>query len=83
MTVPHITIVWDGDTIDKITLPRSSEYKVDTRFVVSVDKIKELVEEFLSSKGYSSPGLSLRIHSRDAVTEYVLILHKELLLIIV
>src|SRR4051812_19895725 len=70
MPTPHITVLWDGDKIDKIAVPEVHRTNSRTLLRLSVAEVTRLVEELLSSKGYVQPGLSMRIHSRDAISEY-------------
>lgn len=67
--VPHITVLWDGDKIDKIPVPLVDAFDGKTPSRLNVDKVVWLVEELLTRKGYAQPGLSLKIHSRDAISE--------------
>ena len=66
---PHIIVVWDGDKIDKIPIP--APQGEDTPLKLSSDEVIRLVQQFLISRRFALPGLSLRIHSRNPVTEYV------------
>jgi hypothetical protein len=69
--IPHIVVVWDGDKIDKIPIavPQGG-FAQSTPLQLKLDEVIELVQEFLSRRGFAVPGLSLRIHSRDPLTEY-------------
>ncbi|KAF8189626.1 hypothetical protein K438DRAFT_2019046 [Mycena galopus ATCC 62051] len=68
MSGPHLTIVWDGDKIDKIPVPSSS---ASNNITLSTDAAIAIVENFLEQRQFALPGLSLRIHFRDPVTESV------------
>ncbi|PVF99226.1 hypothetical protein CPB86DRAFT_315970 [Serendipita vermifera] len=65
----HLVIVWDSDRIDHIPIPDG--YPEDGPIQISTREVINLVEEFLKSTGRTFSGLSLKIHSRDAVTESV------------
>lgn len=69
---PHLTIVWDGDNIDQILIP-SSGRSPDSITALTTDEVIAMVERFLEEHQFVRSGLSLRIHFRDPVTEYVLI----------
>jgi hypothetical protein len=73
---PHIVVVWDGDKIDKIPIVApQGEFAQSIPLKLTSDEVISLVQEFLSTKEFTLPSLSLRIHSRDASTEYVLRFH--------
>jgi hypothetical protein len=75
MPAPHLIVVWDGDKIDKVPIPMPEGHPDEgTLLRLTSDEIVGVVRDFLSSKEYSFPGLSLRIHSRDALIECVVIL---------
>ncbi|KAJ6599756.1 hypothetical protein DFH09DRAFT_1503902 [Mycena vulgaris] len=70
---PHliIIIVWDGDKLYKIPIPSSmfgGASRVST-IALTTDTIISIVEAFLASHHFARPGLSVRIHFRDPVTE--------------
>jgi hypothetical protein len=66
--VPHLTLVWSGDRVSNI--PVSSAAIGSEPFItLSTEEVITMVEGFLTENGMSQPGLSLRIHSRDPVTE--------------
>ncbi|KAJ6568825.1 hypothetical protein B0H19DRAFT_687758 [Mycena capillaripes] len=64
---PHVIIAWDGDKIDRIPvpLPTGDVVTLDTNAMIS------LVERFLQEHQFALPGLCLRVHFRDPVTEAV------------
>ncbi|KAF7335602.1 putative bifunctional E2/E3 enzyme [Mycena venus] len=64
---PHLIVAWDGDKIDKIAVPFSGPASV----TLTTDAIVQLVETFLQGHQFALPGLSLRVHFRDPVTESV------------
>ncbi|KAF8638721.1 hypothetical protein AX16_010444 [Volvariella volvacea WC 439] len=67
---PHILLIWDGDRIDRLTV--SDHYRSDTAlFKLPTTSVQGIVEHFLRSKGYEAPGICMRIHNRDPVTETV------------
>jgi len=65
---PHLIVAWDGNKIDYIPIPGGLVQSAPLR--LTSDEVVNLIRNFLSSKGFSIPGLFLRIHSRDATTEY-------------
>ena len=67
---PHIIVAWDGDKIDYVPIPAQSGLAQSTPLRLTSDEAVSLIRKFLSSKGFALPGLFLRIHSRDALTEY-------------
>lgn len=74
-TNPHLTVVWDGDKIDKVPVPipdvTVGEGEGNTNLVrLTSEEVVGLVQEFLSMKKFVLGGLSMRIHSRNALTEY-------------
>ena len=72
---PHIILAWDGDKIDYVPIPApEGGFTQGTPLRLTSDEVVNLVRNYLSGKGFASPGLSLRIHSRDAVTEYDFVL---------
>jgi hypothetical protein len=74
-STPQIILAWDGDKIDMIPLPApQGEVTPGTPIQLTSDEVIHLVREFLSSRQFALPGLSLRIHSRNPVAEYVLLL---------
>ncbi|KAJ7484167.1 hypothetical protein FB451DRAFT_1169243 [Mycena latifolia] len=69
MRTPHLTIAWDGDKVDKIPIPSSTD---DNSVIwLNTDEIVAIVETFLKDHQFTCSGLSLRIHFRDPVTETV------------
>jgi hypothetical protein len=69
---PHIVVTWDGDKIDKILIPTpQGGFPQGMPLQLTSDEVVSLIQIFLTAKGFVLPGLSLRIHSRDAVAEYV------------
>jgi hypothetical protein len=73
-STPHIIVVWNGDKIDRIpVVAPHGDFTQSSPLELTSDEVISLVQGFLSGKGFTSPGLSLRIHSRDASTEYVLL----------
>ena len=67
---PRIIVAWDGDKIDYVPIPAQSGLAQSTPLRLTSDEAVSLIRKFLSSKGFALPGLFLRIHSRDALTEY-------------
>ena len=68
---PHIIVAWDGDKIDYVPIPApQGGFAQSTPLRLTSDEVVTLIRNFLSSKGFALPGLFLRIHSRDATTEY-------------
>src|SRR5258707_2676216 len=65
---PHLIVAWDGNKIDYIPIPGGLVQSAPIR--LASDEVVNLIRNFLSSKGFSLSGLFLRIHSRDATTEY-------------
>ena len=73
---PHIIVAWDGDKIDYIPIPApQGDFAQSGPLRLSSEEVVSLVRKFLSGKGFALPGLFLRIHLRDAVTEYDFVLH--------
>jgi hypothetical protein len=73
VTVPHITLVWDGDRIDKVPVPVPvNGWEKGKMISMTSEEVVGVVRAFLEMKGFVKLGLSLRIHSRDPGTEYVL-----------
>jgi len=68
---PRIVVAWDGDKIDYVPVPAQCGLAQSAPLRLTSDEAVSLIRQFLSSKGFAFPGLFLRIHSRDAVTEYV------------
>lgn len=74
LPTPHIIVVWDGDKINMVPVPiPEGGHERDTVLQLSTNDVVQLIRDFLSSKGFASPGLSLRIHSRDPTAECVTI----------
>jgi hypothetical protein len=68
---PHIIVAWDGSKIDKVPIPAPREgFAKNKPQRLTTDEVVGLIRNFLTNKGFVLPGLSLRIHSRDAITEY-------------
>ena len=67
---PRIIVAWDGNKIDYVPIPPQSGLTQNTPLRLTSDEAVGLIRKFLSSKGFALPGLFLRIHSRDALTEY-------------
>ena len=67
---PRIIVAWDGDKIDYVPSPAQSGLAQSPPLRLTSDEAVSLIRKFLSSKGFALPGLFLRIHSRDALTEY-------------
>jgi len=72
---PHLIVVWDGDKIDKVPVPVPDvpvgEGEGNLNLVrLTSEEVVGLVQEFLSMKKFVLGGLSMRIHSRNALTEY-------------
>jgi hypothetical protein len=65
---PHLIVVWDGDKVDKIPVPSSTDGSLIT---LSTEAVIALVETFLEERQSALPGLSLRVHFRDPVAECV------------
>ncbi|KAJ7689505.1 hypothetical protein B0H14DRAFT_3051045, partial [Mycena olivaceomarginata] len=65
---PHLIVVWDGDKVDKIPVPSSTDGSLIT---LSTEAVIALVETFLEERQSALPGLSLRVHFRDPVAETV------------
>jgi hypothetical protein len=73
---PHIVVVWDGNKIDKVPIPMSQvDAPKDMPLRLTSEEVLSLVRKFLSTNGLASPGLFMRIHSRDPVTECVFALN--------
>ncbi|KAJ7581814.1 hypothetical protein C8J56DRAFT_1029289 [Mycena floridula] len=68
MTQPHLIIVWNGDKISRIPVPKRAFIQGD-RQGLTTDKVVSLVEDFLTKQKCAHAGLSLRIHARDPTTE--------------
>jgi hypothetical protein len=67
--------VWDGDKIDKIPVPTpEGGFGTETGISLKSSEVAQFVEDFLTKKGFASPGLVLKIFSRNPVTECVTIL---------
>ncbi|KAK0457420.1 uncharacterized protein EV420DRAFT_1548064 [Desarmillaria tabescens] len=64
----HIVIAYDGDRIERIPIPLTAG-TIDSVIQLPTNDIVALVENFLSQKDYERSGLSIRIHSRNPVTE--------------
>lgn len=76
LPTPHIIVAWDGDKIDYVPIPRpQTGFPQNAPLRLTSDEVVSLIRNFLSSKGFALPGLFLRIHSRDAVTEYDFVPH--------
>lgn len=74
LPTPHIIVVWDGDKIDKIPIPAPQGNVARTTLLkLTSDEVIKLIQNFLTGKDFVYPGLSMRIHSRDAITEYAVI----------
>jgi len=70
---PHITVAWDGDKINKVSIPvPQGGFAQSGPLRLTSDEVVSLIRDFLSKEGFVFPGLSLRIHSRDPITEYVI-----------
>jgi hypothetical protein len=69
---PRIIVAWDGDKIDYVPIPAQTGFTHSTPLRLTSDEVVDLIRKFLFSKGFALPGLFLRIHSRDPLTEYVL-----------
>ena len=68
---PHIIVAWDGDKIDYVPIPApQGGFAQSAPLRLTSEEVVSLIRKFLSSKGFASPGLFLRIHLRDPVTEY-------------
>ncbi|KAJ6627690.1 hypothetical protein B0H10DRAFT_2210207 [Mycena sp. CBHHK59/15] len=66
----HLILAWDGDRIDRIPVPLPQERLAGHRgAILATDTIVKIVEDFLERQDFALCGLSLRIHSRDPVTE--------------
>jgi len=71
LPTPHIIVAWDGDKIDYVPIPvPQGGFAQGALLRLTSDEVVSLIRNFLSSKGFALPGLFLRIHSRDAITEY-------------
>jgi hypothetical protein len=76
-TNPHLIVVWGGDKIDKVPVPvpdipvREGEGNL---VHLTSEEVVGLVQEFLSMKNFVLGGLSMRIHSRNALTEYFFVI---------
>jgi len=67
---PHIVVAWDGDKIDYVPIPAPQGGVAQSAPLrLTSDEVVDLIRNFLSSKGFALPGLFMRIHSRDAMTE--------------
>ena len=70
---PRIIVAWDGDKIDYVPIPAPQDgFSQTGPLRLSSDEVVSLIRNFLSSKGFAVPGLFLRIHKRDPITEYAL-----------
>ncbi|KAJ7472963.1 hypothetical protein B0H11DRAFT_1345488 [Mycena galericulata] len=78
MSEPHLTIVWDGDRIDKIPITFYKNGVSRDSITLSTDATIEIVERFLEDHQFALAGLSLRIHFRDPMTETVRFLQSTL-----
>ena len=72
---PHLIVVWDGDKIDKVPVPIPDvpvgEGEGNLNLVrLTSEEVVGLVQQFLSMKEFVLGGLLMRIHSRNALTEY-------------
>ena len=68
---PHIVVAWDGNKIDYVPVPApQGGFAQSAPLRLTSDEVVDLIRNFLSSKGFALPGLFMRIHSRDAMTEY-------------
>lgn len=70
----HLIIAWDGERIDRIPVPFTMNgVSRDSTSIVSITSaaVVTIVENFLERSGFTLPGLSLRIYSRDPVAELV------------
>lgn len=68
---PHIVVAWDGNKIDYVPIPAPQDgFAQSAPLRLTSNEVVHLIRKFLSSKGFALPGLFMRIHSRDAVTEY-------------
>jgi hypothetical protein len=73
---PHLIVAWDGDKIDYVPIPApQGGFPQSAPLQLTSDEVISLIREFLSSKGFALPGLFLRIHLRDAMTEYDFVPH--------
>ncbi|KAF7342761.1 putative bifunctional E2/E3 enzyme [Mycena sanguinolenta] len=68
---PHLILVWDGDRIDKIPVHSSLYISDGDSVLLSTEAIISAVETFLDERGFALPGLSMRVHFRDARSEAV------------
>jgi hypothetical protein len=67
---PHIVVAWDGDKIDYVPIPApEGGFAQNAPLQLTSDEVTDLIRNFLSSKGFALPGLFMRIHSRDPMTE--------------
>ncbi|KAK0202192.1 hypothetical protein DFS33DRAFT_1060450 [Desarmillaria ectypa] len=64
----QIIIAYDGDRIERIPIPLTAGV-IDSVIQIPTNDIIGLVESFLSQKDYKHSGLSIRIHSRNPITE--------------
>jgi hypothetical protein len=68
---PHIVVAWDGDKIDYVPIPPpQGGFSQGVPLRLTSDEVVDLIRNFLSSKDFALPGLFMRIHYRDAMTEY-------------
>ncbi|KAJ7636660.1 hypothetical protein FB45DRAFT_1055980 [Roridomyces roridus] len=79
MVAPHLTIVWDGDKVDRIPVPVGPSSASSSPLIsLTTERTIVIVSQFLEERGYARGDLSLRIHFRDAVTETVRFMHSTL-----
>ncbi|KAJ6627692.1 hypothetical protein B0H10DRAFT_1905503 [Mycena sp. CBHHK59/15] len=73
MRARHLVIAWDGDRIDRIDVPvwASAGVAGGNALRLTTDAVVTIVEDFLERQDFARPGLSLRIHFRDPVSEAV------------
>jgi hypothetical protein len=69
-TDPHLIVVWGGDKINKVPVDIPEREREGNLVHLTSEEVTGLVQEFLSTKNFVLGGLSMRIHSRNALTEY-------------
>ncbi|KAJ7735835.1 hypothetical protein DFH07DRAFT_967025 [Mycena maculata] len=73
----HLTLAWDGEKVDRIPIfsasPSAGPSTRGSIITLTTEAVIALVERFFEQQGFTHPGLSLLIHFRDPVAEYVLL----------
>lgn len=66
-------MAWGGEHIDQVPLSSKEPQSGRPWLEYSTEEVVETVKDFLLEHDVSLRGLSIRIHSRDPVTEYVIL----------